>query len=1587
MRSTLFIFIFFVDLVFGSIHADIYASASMGNGRYLSADMNAVPTGSPSCNDTTTTLNWDPWAMLVIDGMPAGQLFNYNVSGTPIVTSVSPFDISAAVTTRITILGEKFLSGGDGNSTVVWIGDDRCAVKVIEDDRIECVLTRQFNVELSSQEVRVDVRGVGFAGYAQSEHLTGLPRILRGFEVFNVDPSSGSLMGGATLVINGYGFLPDAPERHTVTLYRNDIVKSEYDQLKEDLGLVAPTDTIECTVLDVTFTQLICDLVHEHIHKHGALGLSLHEEMVNNPDNGSFDIIVTLNGIEAVSEGGPLQYFQHIDSTPIIDSASLISENTTTGELFVVLHGNDVLVQHADQLQVFFGGMHGIEAVNVQLIDGAVYTTIPALTSGRWSIEAHVKQSGHACSSAYLFTNISISSAHAESLTGSLGGGTVMHLHGYGFNLECAINVVALDLSDGSRVVVDEKDFLSCSVYHLSFYSPSVTDLYVSTSISVAHITAASFAKNSSTDTAFIDFTYEAASTPFVISGGSVTGAAGTVSSLHIEISQVVSFHASVISVGRVNCTEESHAFLSQGLSFSELVWNCVTPGLSGPIRYDVRAVLRPFGNAILSSTLELPTYFSVFEVNAYNGAPNSSVAGGTTLHISGYGFSNLTVVTVCGVVCEVPGAIETHDESGHAHRALALDYADAITYDVYHCISPARQTLSSVEHFSAVLSNDFDVYETLNGELYGSNPSSTIIDRAYDQNFLTYYSDTRYHCFVGLKLPLDTYAQPLRLRYYPRLQHSDDLGKAVFEGSSDGGATYEILGSIQNSHEGWNFVNADKDKTTKWYNAFRFRSTERELGYSCSLAEFSVIGILANTKDICPVEIASSKDASKTRIGEIAYVASRSPYVSRVDPSSGTALGGTVVTIFGDRFDDSAQLSDIKVLLHEIPCFITNITKTRIICVSGERPPDAITDGKLEVYFPTRGNAIVGDSAVFKYIDKWSELTSWRNQEPPLAGDLVWIPRGQVILLDVDTPVLLMLVIEGELYFDETKDHISLESNYIYVFGGVLEIGTEEKPYLSKATITLHGDRFTSIEIPNIGSKVLCVTPRSASHHGHDSHGEMKTNMHDGEHIALGNLGRLDIHGEKRMRTWTKLNETAPAGIDYLVTVEPVDFKAGEKIVIPGTRVAAAGEGKNPDDYEVEVVTVVSNTDYHTVYFEPPLRFTHLSEMPTVEGRTIDLRCAVGLLTRNLKIQGDGNSEKQLFGVHTMTMGAPYRIENVEITNCGQAFNVGRYCTHTHHSGAFEGNYVKANSIHRSFQRAVTTHDTLHWEVRDNVAYDITGHAYFVEDGSELYNTLSGNLGILIKPSSALLNSDHKPAVFWTANPQNYWYGNYAAHGFQFGYWFELIGGVTTVGNSKECPVNGHLGEFRNNTAHGCRSFGLRIYPKWTPHADPCDPSSPKAPQYLRDMVSFRNGQGMFGKKHGQLHHIGYSFVENAGTDVDIFMYLADYTNDPTFLNTMIIARLPDHTETVKAGGFGVFAPQDEYFYMKNLTAINYGTVPVLTGCNGCNSGEFMRQGAFTYRWEGLKFVNSPRRTSWSPHYKQIFWDLDGSLGGTPDS
>lgn len=72
---------------------------------------------------------------------------------------------------------------------------------------------------------------------------------------------------------------------------------------------------------------------------------------------------------------------------------------------------------------------------------------------------------------------------------------------------------------------------------------------------------------------------------------------------------------------------------------------------------------------------------------------------------------------------------------------------------------------------------------------------------------------------------------------------------------------------------------------------------------------------------------------------------------------------------------------------------------------------------------------------------------------------------------------------------------------------------------------------------------------------------------------------------------------------------------------------------------YQNEEVIVGAVLGPRTLKLTKPLLYTHRSAWYTYNGRQVDMRVEVGLLTRNVVVQGDENSDAQLFGVHTMAM------------------------------------------------------------------------------------------------------------------------------------------------------------------------------------------------------------------------------------------------------------------------------------------------------------------------------------------------------------
>jgi hypothetical protein len=145
----------------------------------------------------------------------------------------------------------------------------------------------------------------------------------------------------------------------------------------------------------------------------------------------------------------------------------------------------------------------------------------------------------------------------------------------------------------------------------------------------------------------------------------------------------------------------------------------------------------------------------------------------------------------------------------------------------------------------------------------------------------------------------------------------------------------------------------------------------------------------------------------------------------------------------------------------------------------------------------------------------------------------------------------------------------------------------------------------------------------------------------------------------------------------------------------------------------------------------------------------TIEMKCEVGLISRNVVYRGDPEtSAKNQYGA-TIFLHSPGddttigRLSDIELTDVGQAFKVGRYAIHFHMIGAVHESYAKRVVVHEGFNRAFTIHGTHYLRLIDNVVYHVMGHNFFIEDAIETKNLIQGNLAMRTTASWSLLNTD----------------------------------------------------------------------------------------------------------------------------------------------------------------------------------------------------------------------------------------------------
>ncbi len=637
----------------------------------------------------------------------------------------------------------------------------------------------------------------------------------------------------------------------------------------------------------------------------------------------------------------------------------------------------------------------------------------------------------------------------------------------------------------------------------------------------------------------------------------------------------------------------------------------------------------------------------------------------------------------------------------------------------------------------------------------------------------------------------------------------------------------------------------------------------------------------------------------------------------------------------------------------------------------------------------------------------RWSDPSAWPDGRVPAAGDAVTIARDVDMVLDVSPPALRSLTVNGKLRFADESD-LALTTEWIYVPGGELQIGTEANPHRHNASITLT-DNFPGEDINTMGDRGIMML-----------------------------RGKLNLHGTTD-HTWTKLSATAEKGATSITVLDASGWSAGDEIVLASTDF-------DPRQAERRTITRVSG---NTISFAEPLEYMHYGEITF----GVDERGEVGMLSRNIQIQASEDSNETYFGGHIMAMsGSEMYIDSVELQRMGQHLTLARYPIHWHVIGEGSGQYIRNAAIHDTFNRCVTVHGTNNLQVQNNVTFNTVGHCFFIEDGIETGNRYVQNLGIQTKchptlpcePSNltdaargsrgqqsehVLLPSDNTVATYWITNPGNHFIGNVAAGSDAVGFWLAFIehpngqfAGTEISANT--WPRRSPLGEFRGNTAHS--NFDSLMYDRGpnadntfsvagsghTAYADPSDPNSEVIVSHIDDYTAYKNRNGAIWGR-GQYHlftnlkladnAIGFTHAAGGGrapysarVQDSLFVGESDNVGNPASEAEIAYGRsLPHVTPDFPIRGYEYY---DYRHDVVNTTFVNYqpnelrgaGALSYLLYTSFGMSTENMIEGATFVNAQPVHFPQEQRR--WSSdfagraaYHSATIKDVDGSVGGIP--
>jgi parallel beta-helix repeat protein len=411
-----------------------------------------------------------------------------------------------------------------------------------------------------------------------------------------------------------------------------------------------------------------------------------------------------------------------------------------------------------------------------------------------------------------------------------------------------------------------------------------------------------------------------------------------------------------------------------------------------------------------------------------------------------------------------------------------------------------------------------------------------------------------------------------------------------------------------------------------------------------------------------------------------------------------------------------------------------------------------------------------------------WSNPATWGGSVPGTA-DIVDIPAGIAVTVADQSAQAQVVGIRsgGSLVFDPSVPTRLSVGTLEEEQGGLLQVGTSTAPVTASAEI-----RITAVPI----------NPTT-----------------DPEQYGTGviAMGTVRMFGRSMQSSFVQLAAEAHAGDTTLsVATSAADWQPGDSVVLPDTRQTLPADGQLPSQLETVAITSVSSNG-KTLTLAAPLKYDHLGAHD-LDGNLVALPHVADLTRTILVDSADPTGERG----HTLfTRFADVDIEYAHFDNLGRTtdaplddttFNadgsvahygtnqIARYAVHLHHlvgptAGRGPGIQnvqfkVIGNAVTNSQRWGIDLHDADFGEVEGNVVYNTQGAGIVTEDGSEIGNTISGNMVV------GTVGTNPRTTAYSRGNP---------AEDLDFGFegtgiWLKSVGNTVTgnvVADSKNTGIS----------------------------------------------------------------------------------------------------------------------------------------------------------------------------------------------------